>query len=274
MQMRSSNCSPAFRAQSEFMIDPSTLVAIQVKALYPVALVTGGARRIGASIVCCLHAQGFNVVIHCQRSIEEAKALAAELNQKRQNSVQVLEANLSEMNDFSGLIQRVIGFWGRLDALVNNASTFYPTPVPTVTPAQWDELFACNLKAPFFLIKAAAPYLKDQSGSVINILDIYAERPLKDYPLYSVTKSGLLALTKAMAIELAPDIRVNGVSPGAILWPETDSALSKQNVLSKVALGRLGEVDDIAKTVLFLLSSAPYVTGQVIAVDGGRSLSI
>jgi pteridine reductase len=239
-----------------------------------VVLVTGASRRIGAEIVRHLHQAGYRVVLHFNRSAREAGALADSLNAVRSDSVKILQADLGGHGAMEALIVRALGFWGRLDALVNNASAFYPTPLGEVTERQWDELMGSNLKAPFFLAQAAAESLTRQRGAIVNIVDVYAERPLKSYPVYSVAKAGLAALTRSLAVELAPDVRVNGVSPGAILWPENEAADDQGALLARVPLGRCGAPEDIARAVVFLLRDAPYVTGQVLAVDGGRSLFI
>jgi pteridine reductase len=239
-----------------------------------VALVTGASRRIGADIVRHLHQAGYRVVLHFNRSADEAEALAARLNAVRADSVKILQADLGEHGAMDAVVAQSLGFWGRLDALVNNASAFYPTPMGRVTERQWDELMGSNLKAPFFLAQAAAESLARQQGAIVNIVDVYAERPLKSYPVYSVAKAGLAALTRSLAVELAPNVRVNGVSPGAILWPENEADDSKEALLARVPLGRCGAPEDIARAVVFLLRDAPYVTGQILAVDGGRSLFI
>jgi pteridine reductase len=240
-----------------------------------VALVTGASRRIGAAIVRGLHAAGYRVLLHYHRSADEARQLAEELNAERPGSVVTQQADLDDTAALSGLVNQAIDAWGHLDALVNNASTFYPTPLGTVTESQWDALLGSNLKAPFFLCQAAAPQLARRQGAIVNLVDVYAERPLKGYPVYSIAKAGLAALTRSLAVELAPDIRVNGVAPGAILWPEqTDGGQTQADILARIPLARPGSPADIAGAVRFLLESAPYVTGQIIAVDGGRSVFI
>ena len=239
-----------------------------------VVLVTGGSRRIGAEIVRCLHESGWRVIIHCNRSRREAEALSDRLNKICADSAQILEANLTDREAMNSLVDASMGFWGRLDALVNNASAFYSTPLGEVTEGQWDELMGANLKAPFFLAQAAAGPLAERSGAIVNLVDVYAERPLKSYPVYSIAKAGLAALTRSLAVEMAPYVRVNGVSPGAILWPEHGSEDDQAELLARVPLGRCGEPGDIARAVGFLLEGAPYVTGQIIAVDGGRSVFI
>lgn len=240
-----------------------------------VILITGAARRIGAAIVRSLHRAGFNILMHYHRSGAEAEVLAASLNGARPDSVRLLPADLTATASFPLLIEQAVACWGRLDGLVNNASAFYPTPMGTVTEPQWEDLLVSNLKAPFFLAQAAAEPLRCQQGSIINIVDVYAERPLKTYPVYSVAKAGLAALTRALAVELAPDIRVNGVSPGAILWPaQGQDAAGQAELLARVPLGRSGSPGDIARAVRFFIEDAPYVTGQILAVDGGRSVFI
>lgn len=240
-----------------------------------VALVTGASRRIGAEIVRGLHAAGYRVLLHYHRSEDEARQLAGALNTARPDSVLALHADLDDTAALDELVRRAIDAWGHLDALVNNASTFYPTPLGTVTESQWDALLGSNLKAPFFLCQAAAPHLARRQGAIVNLVDIYAERPLKGYPAYSIAKAGLAALTRSLAVELAPDVRVNGVAPGAILWPEqADGGQTQADILARIPLARSGSPSDIAGAVRFLLEEAPYITGQIIAVDGGRSVFI
>ncbi|MGX2041509.1 pteridine reductase [Methylocaldum sp. MU1018] len=237
------------------------------------ALVTGAARRIGAEIARRLHAAGYNVVLHHHRSAADAEALCDELNAVRGDSARLLRADLRETGGLSAVIRQAAECWGGLDVLVNNASGFYATPLGTVTEAQWDDLLGSNLKAPFFLAQAAIPFLRLRNGCIVNIGDIHADRPLKAYSVYSLAKAGLSAMTRALAKELAPDIRVNGVAPGAILWPEHDMDGAKQaEILDRIPMKRAGDASDIARAVLFLVEDAPYVTGQILAVDGGRSL--
>lgn len=239
------------------------------------ALVTGAARRIGAVIARELHSQGMCVVLHYRSSATDARALRDELNAIRPDSAALLAADLSRTAGFDDLVTQTLTHWGRLDALVNNASTFYPTPIGTVTGAQWHELIDSNLRAPFFLSQAAAPALAKQQGCIVSITDVHAERPLKAYPVYSIAKAGLVMMTRSLARELGPKVRVNAVAPGAILWPEEDPGAGHQEeILARTALKRQGDPDDIARAVLFLVRDAPYVTGQIIAVDGGRSLYI
>jgi len=237
-----------------------------------IALITGAARRIGAQISISLHQAGYGVVLHYRQSKACADELAATLNARRANSAWTLQADLQSVDEIDALPERLIAMCGRLDVLVNNASSFYPTPVGNVSEQQWDELIGSNLKAPFFLSQAVSPALQKQRGCIINIVDIYAQRALADYPVYSTAKAGLYALTETLAKELAPYVRVNAVSPGAILWPENKAIESVEAVLEKIPLQRQGEPSDIAETVLFLAQQAAYITGQVIAVDGGKGL--
>ena len=238
-----------------------------------VVLVTGAARRIGAAIVTRLHADGARVAIHYRGSSGEATELAGRLNAIRGDSAATFQADLLATTDISSLIDNVVGWGGRLDGLVNNASTFYPTPVGTISEAEWDDLVGSNFKAPLFLSQAAAPHLAKVRGSIVNIVDIHAQRPLRNHPVYGPAKAALAMLTLSLAKDLAPEIRVNGVSPGAILWPEGGmSDAAQQSILRQVPLERAGEPDDIAACVEFLMRDASYITGQIIAVDGGRSI--
>ena len=239
-----------------------------------VALVTGSARRIGAEIVRKLHAEGMRVIVHYRNSDQAAKSLAQELNAQRKNSVATISFDLHNTEHIKRFAQDTINTWGRLDVLVNNASTFYPTPFNDITDAQWEDLLGINLQAPLFLSQAFAPELQKRQGSIVNIVDIHAERPLKGYTTYSVAKAGLAMLTKSLARELAPAVRVNGVAPGAILWPEVaDYESLHKEIIERTALKREGNPRDIAATVWFLIDAADYITGQIIAVDGGRTLS-
>jgi len=238
-----------------------------------VVLVTGAARRIGAAIATTLHANGANVAIHYRGSANEAEALAAELNDRRQDSAGTFQADLNATDKLPDLVDAVLEWRGRLDVLVNNASSFYPTPPGEITEADWDDLVGSNLKAPLFLSQAAVPALHQHRGVIINIVDIHALRPLKNHPVYGSAKAGLMMLTRSLAKDLAPNIRVNGVAPGAILWPADGMSDSvKQSILRQVPLQRPGEPDDIAGCVLYLVRDASYITGQIIAVDGGRSI--
>jgi pteridine reductase len=236
-------------------------------------LITGAAKRIGAACARLLHGEGCNVVIHYRSSALEALQLADELNQQRPNSARIIQADLLNIAELDAVAKDACAVWGGIDVLVNNASSFYPTAMPGVTEQQWDELLGGNLKAPFFLAQALAKTLAENNGCIINIVDIHAERGLKDYPVYSIAKAGLAALTKILAKELGPAVRVNGVAPGAILWPDNDlSDSAKREILQRVMLKRSGDAVDIAKAVLFLIKDADYITGQILTVDGGRSL--
>lgn len=239
-----------------------------------VALITGGSRRIGAAIVRQLHAAGMKLAVHYHHSETAAHALQAELNNQRSNSVLLLQADLCHPPKLTSMVRQIIEYYGQLDVLINNASTFYPTPIGSVSEKDWDNLLNTNLKAPFFLSQAAAPHLEKTQGCIINLVDIHAQRPLKLHPVYSTAKAGLVMLTKALARELGPKVRVNAIAPGAILWPENDmDEVSQHRIISNVALKRHGKPEDIAKTVLFLVRDGGYITGQVIAVDGGRTLN-
>lgn len=260
------------------------------KVTPPVALITGAAKRLGAAIAKSLHAQGYNVVIHYRHSKVAAHALASELNQNRPKSCVCAQADLSKIKDMKGLSELASQQWGRIDVLINNASSFYPTYIGETTEEKWDDLLSSNCKAPFFLSQLLVPELQKHQGVIINMIDIHANAPLKNHTVYCMAKSALSMMTLSLAKELAPKIRVNGISPGAILWPELagdeilnnmiDSELSesagaesqKKNIIASIPLGRLGKVDEIAETVFFLVKS-DYITGQIIAVDGGRSLA-
>lgn len=237
------------------------------------ALVTGAAHRIGAQILRTLHREGMSLALHYRSSAEAARSLQAELESHRPGSVLLVQADLHRVADFPGIMGQIAERFGRLDLLVNNASSFYPTPLGDANEDQWEDLMGSNLKAPFFLSQAAAPLLRDSGGCIVNLVDIYSERPLKGYPIYSAAKAGNAMLVKSLARELGPRIRVNGVSPGAILWPEQGmSEIQQKQILKRTALKRAGSPEDIGRTVLFLVRDAPYITGQIIAVDGGRSL--
>jgi len=239
-----------------------------------VILVTGAARRIGAAIVTCLHENGARVAIHYRGSADDARRLAKNLNSVRADSAAVFQADLLNVEAISSLVDAVVAWGSRLDGLVNNASGFYPTPVGSITETHWDELVGSNLKAPLFLSQASAEHLRKTNGAIINIVDIHAERPLRDHAVYGSAKAGLAMLTRSLAKDLAPNIRVNGVSPGAIIWPENGMTPSvQQSILEKIPLARAGEPQDIAGCVLYLLRDATYITGQIIPVDGGRSIA-
>jgi pteridine reductase len=242
----------------------------------PVALITGAARRIGAVIAQTLHQQGYNIVLHYNNSQVAAEKLAAELNQQRHNSCTVFAANLSDLKQIDTLATHAMSQWQRIDLLINNASSFYPTPLTAATEQQWDDLFASNSKGPYFLSQALASTLKKHRGSIINIADIHTGQPLRDHSIYCMAKAANRMMTKSLAKELAPDVRVNGIAPGAIMWPEkraTLSAQQKQNIVAKTPLNRTGAPEDIAQLAHFLAAKASYITGEVIAVDGGRKLS-
>ena len=237
-------------------------------------LITGGAKRIGARIARTLHAQDMNLVIHFNTSSDDANELCSELNSIRNDSAIAIGANLTNQDEVESLINKVIERTGQLDVLINNASTFYPTPIEDITLDDWDNLVGTNLKAPLFLCKYAAPHIKKSKGSIINMVDIHASKPLKNHPIYGSAKSGLVMLTRSLAKDLAPAVRVNGIAPGMILWPENEPPKEiKQKVVNQIPLKRTGEPNDIAKTVLFLIADADYITGQIIAVDGGRGIS-
>jgi pteridine reductase len=238
-----------------------------------VVLITGGARRVGAEIVRALHADGARVLVHHRASSTEARALADELNAIRSGSVSIESAELLDPAAPARLVAAAVRGFGGLDVLINNASTFFPTRIGDITSEHWDDLMGSNLKAPLFLSQAAAPHLRERRGLIINIVDIHALRPLKGHAVYSVAKAGLAMLTRSLARELGPEVRVNGIAPGPVLWPERpmDAAL-QQEIIGKTALKRHGTPQDIARTALFLVKDAPYVTGQIIAVDGGRSI--
>jgi pteridine reductase len=236
-------------------------------------LVTGAARRLGAAILRKLHAAGAAVVVHHRRSAAEAGALVAELNAARPESATTAACDLRDLDALPVLVDAALRRFGRLDVLVNNASTFYPTPIGEVTVTQWDDLMATNLRAPLFLSQAAAPALRVTQGSIINMVDIHGERPLREHTVYSAAKAGLAMLTRSLARELAPQIRVNGIAPGPVLWPEAGlSEAVKAEIIGKTALQRMGTPEDVARAALYLAADAPYVTGQIIVVDGGRSL--
>ena len=236
-------------------------------------LITGAAKRIGAACARLLHNEGCNVFLHYWSSKEAALQLCYELNQIRPDSAYMMQADLLNKEELESLVSEACMAWGKIDVLVNNASSFYPTAVAEVTEQQWDELMGSNLKAPFFLAKLLSETLTDNKGCIVNIADIHAERGLMGYPVYSVAKAGLVAMTKILAKEFGPTVRVNGVAPGAILWPEHDlSEQERQDILQRVALKRNGKPTDIAKAVWFLIKDADYMTGQILTVDGGRTL--
>lgn len=239
------------------------------------ALITGGARRIGAVTSRALHQAGYKVIIHCRLSRQSADDLATELNDIRTDSARVIQGDLNIDTIYNHLIKEAYQCWGQLDVLVNNASSFYPTPIGSITLDDWNNLVNSNMKAPLFLSQAAAPYLRQTHGCIINMIDVHAQRPMKDHPVYCAAKAGLSMLTMSLAKDLGPEVRVNGVAPGAIMWPENDMPEhTKDLILERTSLKRPGEPIDIAKTIVFLVEQADYITGQVIAVDGGRSINI
>ena len=238
-----------------------------------VVLMTGGARRLGATVARRLHQAGASVAIHYRASAAEAAALVGGMNAARAGSAAAFPADLLELSGLPALVHSVVGTFGRLDILVNNASTFYPTPVGEITPGQFDDLVGTNLRAPLFLSQAAAPQLRLHEGLIVNMLDIHASRPLRRHPVYCAAKAGLAMLTRSLARELAPQVRVNGVAPGPVMWPEGDlDADLKKKIIERTALKRAGSPEDVARAVLFFATEAPYVTGQILAIDGGRSL--
>jgi pteridine reductase len=241
----------------------------------PVALITGGAKRVGAVIARTLHAAGYDLALHCRHSIDEATALAEALTAQRAGSVLIVQAELADTQALPRLVDDTLSRYGRLDALINNASAFYPTPIGTATPAQWNELFASNAQAPFFLTQAALPALRTAHGAIVNIVDIYAERAIAEHPIYVMAKGALAAMTRTLALDLAPDVRVNGVAPGAVMWPSDGKPYDDQQAMrARTPLGRDGTPEDVAGAVLWLLRDAPFVTGQILRIDGGRSISI
>ncbi|HTA65654.1 MAG TPA: pteridine reductase [Xanthomonadaceae bacterium] len=241
----------------------------------PVALITGASRRIGAAIARRLHEAGYDLALHHRRDDDRMDALVAELETGRPGSTLELRAELADMDDLPLLIGDVIMRFERIDVLVNNASAFFPTTIGETTPQQWDTIFAANARAPFFLSQAAAPHLRATGGSIINLVDIYAERPLKDYTLYCMAKAALVMLTMSLAKELGPEVRVNGIAPGAVLWPEAGiDSERQQKLIAKTALKRAGDPQDVAEAALYLIRDARYTTGEILRVDGGRTLAI
>jgi pteridine reductase len=240
-------------------------------------LVTGGAKRVGAAICRRLHAAGADLLVHYRSSALEARALQVELNARRPDTVALAQADLLKVAATTQLVKAAVKQFGRLDALVNNASSFYTTAVGELTEDAWNDLVGTNLKAPLFLAQAAAPELRKQHGCIINIIDVQAQLPMRNHAAYIAAKGGLAALTRALARDLGPEVRVNGIAPGTILWPEDDTwrdEVARQRIINQTVLKRIGEPDDIAKAVQFLIGEAPYVTGQVLAVDGGRSVNV
>jgi pteridine reductase len=241
----------------------------------PVALITGAGRRVGAVIARTLHAAGHDLALHYRHSADEARALADDLEAQRAGSTLLLQAELADLAALPVMIEQLLAHYGRLDALVNNASAFFPTPLGTATPQQWDALFASNAQAPFFLSQAAIPALREARGGIVNLIDIYAERPLAEHTVYCMAKAAHAAMTRSLALELGPEIRVNGVAPGAVLWPSDGKPYDDQQaMLARTPLQRAGTPEDVAGAVLWLLRDAPFVTGQIIRVDGGRTLAV
>ncbi|NOT15786.1 MAG: pteridine reductase [Methylotenera sp.] len=242
-----------------------------------VILITGGAKRVGAAICRELHAHGAQLMIHYKNSVNEARALQAELNLLRTNSVAIIQGDLHNVAELPSLVNQTIKHFGRLDVLINNASTYYPTEIGQITEAHWHDLTSSNLKAPIFLAQAAAAELRKHHGCIVNITDMHVERPKKGYVVYSVAKAGLVTLTKSLALELSPEVRVNAVAPGPVMWPENNPQFDevyRQRVINQTLLKRVGEAQDVAKAVNFLVYDAPFITGHVLAVDGGRSLNL
>ncbi len=240
-----------------------------------VVLITGAGKRVGAAVAQYCHQMGMRLAIHYRESTQQAAALCASFNQQRQDSAIALGVDLRDTDKLEGLITNVISQWGQLDVLINNASSFYPTPLAQVTSNVWEDVMASNLKAPFFLSQIAAPHLKLQKGCIINLVDIQAQRPLKNYSVYCIAKAGLVMLTKSFANELGPDIRVNAIAPGIVLWPDDETQFNevlREKIVTRNALKRVGTPQDIANTAVFLINHADFITGQIIAVDGGRSL--
>ncbi len=245
------------------------------KANDKVVLITGAGKRVGAAIAQHCHQLGMRLAIHYRESVQQAADLCARFNQQRPDSAIALGADLRDTVKLEGLIEHIISKWGQLDVLINNASSFYPEPFAKVTSSVWEDVMASNLKAPFFLAQSAARYLKQQKGCIINLVDIQAQRPLKNYSVYCIAKAGLVMLTKSLAKELGPDIRVNAIAPGIVLWPDDETEFNqalREKIVARNALKRAGTPQDVANTAVFLINHADFITGQIIAVDGGRSL--
>jgi len=245
---------------------------MKTKKTNPVALITGAAVRLGAATASLLHSNGYNIVIHCNRSTQAGNALATELNSLREDSARVILADLMDQSSVLQLGEKALAAWGRMDVLINNASAFYPTPLKEITDADWDILFASNARAPLFLASICADAIQSNHGCIINISDLYARRGLSNHSIYTMAKAANEAMTKTLARELAPDVRVNGIAPGAILWPpgEELSEEKKQEIIDKASLKKMGSPDDIANAAWFLIEKATYMTGQILHIDGGR----
>ena len=235
-------------------------------------LITGAAKNIGATIAKELHSSGMKIIIHYNYSQKEATKLVDELNDLRENSAIKIQADLKKKECYSMLINAALDFTGKIDVLINNASAFYPTPLNDINEKNWNELININLKAPLFISKLAAESLKENNGCIINITDIHASNPLINHAIYCISKAGLIILTKSLAKELAPNIRVNAISPGAITWPDVMDSKTKENIINQTVLKKMGSAEDIAKTVIFLIEDASYITGQILNVDGGKTL--
>jgi pteridine reductase len=242
-----------------------------------VVLITGGAKRVGAAICRLLHAEGYSLMVHYKSSLNEARALQAELNLQRPNSAAIVHGDLLDIPSIPNLVHETVQCFGRLDVLINNASTYYASEVGEIDEEKWHDLMGSNLKAPLFLSQAAAPELRKNHGCIVNITDMHVERPKKGYIIYSVAKAGLVTLTKSLAHELSPEVRVNAVAPGPVQWPENNPQFDevyRQRVINQTLLKRVGAAEDVAKAVKFLVADAPFITGHVLAVDGGRSLNL
>ena len=255
--------------------DKSRLILSMTTNGKKTAVVTGGARRIGRVIAEHLHSIGFDIALHYRNSLDSAQSLAGELCERRAGSCQLFAADLEDQAQVSALAAQLLAHYSAIDLLVNNASGFAPTPIESCTPAQFDSMLASNLRAPYFLIQGLLPALRGGGASIVNILDAHADRPLRHFNAYSAAKAGLASLTRSLAVELGPEIRVNGIAPGAILWPEGSDAYdasARDRIVARTPLQCMGDPTDIARTVAFLACDAPFITGQVIVVDGGRSL--
>lgn len=251
--------------------------AVLTENINKVVLITGGSKRVGAAICRMLHTEGFNLMLHYNKSLIEARALQAELNLQRANSVAIIQADLLNISAIPKLINETIHHFGRLDVLINNASTYYTSEIGDIDEAKWHDLMGSNLKAPLFLSQAAATELRKNHGCIVNITDMHVERPKKGFIIYSVAKAGLVTLTKSLAQELSPDVRVNAVAPGPVQWPENNPQFDevyRQRVINQTLLKRIGEAEDVAKAVKFLIADAPFITGHILAVDGGRSINL